>query len=101
LGPEYTRVSKMAPDNLDQTSDLTLSTGHLLVIWDVLANKLSGSPFMDELSPEERRAMWSLQDLCEKALGEAGVAPRPEPEWNALMAAARAHVKTIPAEFLD
>ena len=56
---------------------------------------------MAELAEEERRAIWALEDPCEKALIEAGVAPRPKPEWEALMSAAREYVATIPAEFLD
>ncbi|MFT3734276.1 MAG: hypothetical protein QM776_04515 [Rhodocyclaceae bacterium] len=91
----------MNSDDLDYATTLNLSAGHLLVVWDVLANKLSGAPFIKELAEEERRAIWALQDLCEDLLSRSGFGSRPEQEWNALMTAARAHVSTIPVEFLD
>ena len=91
----------MSDENLSSQAALKLAIGHLLVIWDVLANKASGSQFMDELAEEERRAIWALEDLCEAELNSCGVKPRPEPEWNDLMHRARDFVKTIPAEFLD
>jgi hypothetical protein len=66
-----------------------------------LANKLAGSPVLDTYGPEERRAIWALQDLCELALEENGITPRPEADWNRLIQAAREHVKHIPVEFGD
>ena len=83
-----------------KNTKIRLSTGHLLVLWDVIANKLSGSPFMDSLSEEDRRAIWALQDLSEAEIVKLGIGPKPEKDWELLMATARKHVRTIPVEFL-
>jgi hypothetical protein len=86
---------------LKKNTKIRISTGHLLVIWDVIANKLSGSSFMDTLSEEERRGLWALQDLSEAQIAKLGIEPRPENEWELIMVAARKHVRTIPVEFLE
>jgi hypothetical protein len=91
----------MSKENLASESSLKLSVGHLLVVWDILANKLSGTSFMDSLSEDEKRAVWALEDLCERALLEKGVSSRPAPEWDALVDAAKKHVRDIPIDFLD
>ncbi|WP_428001310.1 hypothetical protein [Acidovorax sp.] len=91
----------MSNENFAKETSLKLTTGHLLVVWDVLANKLSGSPYMDNLSEEERRAIWALQDLCERELVDNGLSAHPEAVWNELVRAATEHVKNIPVEFLD
>lgn len=86
---------------LKKNTKIRLSTGHLLVLWDVIANKLSGSPFLDNLSEEERRALWALQDLSEAQILKIGIEPKPEKEWELMMAAARKHVRTISVECFD
>ena len=91
----------MGQDNLNSVAYLELSAGHLLVVWDILANKLSGSTFVDELTEEERRAVWAMEDICEEKLKELGFSSRPQPEWEALMSDARAHARALPVEFLD
>ncbi len=70
------------------------------MILDVLANKFSETSLRDNLNEDEVRAIWALQDLCEDQIAKIGIRPRPEIEWEQLMAAARKHVKTIPVEFL-
>ena len=94
-------TNKTRDDGLGKEVSLQLSAGHLLVIWDVLANKLSGSSFIKELPDEEKRALWALEDICEEALADNGLGGRPQDEWNRLMEFAREHVKTIPVEFVD
>jgi hypothetical protein len=42
---EVTGVSAMATEDLTKEARLKLSAGHLLVVWDILANRLPGSPF--------------------------------------------------------
>lgn len=91
----------MTSIDLEEKANLELSVGHLLAVWDVLANRISGSSFLDELSDDERRSIWALQDICERTLTSVGVAPLPEREWEALMSSARDHVRTIPVEFLE
>ena len=80
---------------------LELQGAHLLVVWDVLANKLSESEFVKELTDEERRAVWALQDLCESTLAASGFSARAKDDWDDLMHSAREHVKALPVQFLD
>jgi hypothetical protein len=94
-------VNEMANENLAQEATLKLTLGHLLVVWDVLSNKLSGTDFKDSLTNEEKRAIWGLEDLCERTLVEHKVEPRFESEWEHFLQTAREHVKTIPADFVD
>lgn len=91
----------MSKEIFESEATLKVAVGHLLVIWDVLANKASGSQFLDQLTEEEKRAIWALQDLCESELAGIGMKPLPESEWNKLMCRARDFVRTIPVEFLD
>lgn len=91
----------MAKDDLTQNTTIQLSAGHLLVVWDVLANKITESGFIEALTEEERSAIWALEDLFERSLIDTGISGRPAAEWEALMEAAREYVKTIPTEFLD
>ena len=94
LGPGDT-----ASHDLSRRVPLELSIGHLLVAWDILANKLCAADFADTLSEEEQHAIWALQDLCENCLAQNGVTGLPEPAWNALMRAATEHVRGIDVEF--
>lgn len=86
---------------LKKNTKIRTSTGHLLGIWDVIANKLSGSSFMGTLSDKERRGLWAPQDLSEAQIAKLGIEPRLENEWELVMAAARKRVRTIPVEFLE
>ncbi len=88
-------------DDLTKELTLKLSSAHLLVVWDVLANKLSKSSFIEELAEEEKRAVWALQDICEEELAKNGFSARKESDWNRLMEASREQVKTIPVESLE
>jgi hypothetical protein len=88
-------------DDLTKEVELKLSIGHLLVVWEVLANKLADSAVLDTYAEEERRAIWALEDLAEASLGANGIAPRPKEEWDQLIRAAREHVKHIPIDSED
>ncbi len=85
---------------LSKSIGLELSAAHLLVVWDVLANRLAQSA-IEALSGEEQRALWALQDLCESTLATSGFSSRAEEDWDALMSSAREQVKTLPVEFLE
>ncbi|WP_321532938.1 hypothetical protein [uncultured Desulfuromonas sp.] len=91
----------MSEENLSQEASLTLPVGHLLIIWNILSSKLSGSPLNDEFTGEEKRAIWALEDLCENELLNNGITAKTEKEWNQIIDRATEFVKTIPAEFLD
>jgi hypothetical protein len=77
----------MSTDTIDWQRKLQLAagTGHLLVVWDILANRVSQSTLLDMLSEKERSALWLLQDLFESALVESGIRPCPQEAWNKLL----------------
>jgi hypothetical protein len=87
--------------DLDKTVSLHLPIGHLLVVWDVLSNRLPELPYQEKFTQPEKRAIWALEDLCENELERNGCSGRLEVEWNLLMEQAMEFVKTIPADFLD
>jgi hypothetical protein len=91
----------MDNEDLDREATLHLPIGHLLIVWSVLSNSLSKTPYKDEFTEEERRAIWALEDLCENELVRNGFGARPKAEWNDLMKRASEFVKTIPAEFIE
>ena len=91
----------MSIDDLNTETSLELPAGHLLVLWDLLSNKLSCCPLNDGFTEEEKRAIWALEDLCEQELAKKGFSARPEKEWDQLIERATEFVKTVPAEFLD
>lgn len=89
----------MSSEDLKKEATLTLSVGHLLIVWDILSNKFSA--YQSKFTEEEKRAIWALEDLCETALTHNGIKALPEQEWNHLMAEATKLVQTVPVEFLD
>ena len=91
----------MSKEDLSKSASLNLPIGHLIVVWDILSNKLAGSPTNGIFTEEEKRAIWALQDLCENVLIENEVTSMPEPEWNALVKRAIEFVKSIPVDYLD
>ncbi len=91
----------MGNEELDKTAAIHLPVGHLLVVWDILSNRLSETAYKDIFTEEEKRAIWALEDLCENELVRNGFGARPEQEWSELMSQATEFVKTIPAEFMD
>ena len=91
----------MALEDLSKNVLLELPIGQLIVIWDLLSNKLSGEPVNKVFTEEEKRAIWALEDLCENVLIENDITSKPEPEWNALVQKAREFMKAIPVDFLD
>ena len=91
----------MHKEEFGKPATLRLPVGHLLVVWDVLSNRLSETTYKDVFTEEEKRAMWALEDLCENELIRNGLVARPEDDWNKLMSQATDFVKTIPAEFMD
>ena len=91
----------MNNESLSQQATLNLPIGHLLVVWDVLANRLPETHCKSEFTEEEKRAIWALEDICENELVRNGFDSRPEEEWNQLMQQAIEYVKSIPVEFLE
>ena len=91
----------MDNEELGKPATLHLPIGLLLVVWNVLSNRLNQTPYKEHFTEEEKRAIWALEDLCENELVRNGLGPRPECEWNSLINQATDFVKTIPGEFLD
>ena len=50
--------------DLHKIVSLELPLSHLIVIRELLANKIAGSPYIDEFSEVEKRAIWAFEDLC-------------------------------------
>jgi hypothetical protein len=91
----------MTTEDLATEVPLKISVGHLLVVWDILANKLTTSPVLATLGDEEQRAMAALQDLCESTLQANGIVALPQADWDRLIQAAQVHVQRIPIEYDD
>ena len=91
----------METKGLDTKVTLNLPAGHLLVVWDVLSNRLADTNYKDAFTEEEKRAIWALEDLCEQELVRKGFGSRPQEDWDHLMEQATEFVKTVHADFLD
>jgi hypothetical protein len=91
----------MDNEEFDKQATIHLPIGHLLVVWDVLANRLPETTYKEVFTEEDKRAIWALEDLCENELVRNGFGGRPEHEWNKLLSQATEFIKTIPAEFID
>ncbi len=91
----------MSEDDLSKEANIKIPVGHLLAVWGILSEKLSSSPIKDSFTEEEKRAIWGLEDLCERELINQGYSSRPEKDWNLLMAKATEFVKNIPVDCLD
>ncbi len=91
----------MSDEELNKIATMSLPVGHLLIIWNVLSTKISGSLTNNEFTEEEKRAIWALEDMCERELINQGITEMPKNEWEQLVERATEFVKTIPAEFLD
>ena len=90
----------MSDKDLNKEVLIKLPIGHLLIVWEVLSNKLSGSPDSDAFTEEEKRAMWALEDLCETELINNGITGKSDKEWDELVERATELVKALPCEFL-
>lgn len=91
----------MSDKDFSEVVSLKISIGHLLVIWETLSNKLSGTDFIDNLDDVQKRALWALEDLCENVLIEHGISACPEEEWNNLVLKAKEYTKDIPVDFFE
>ncbi|GAB2198952.1 hypothetical protein [Sessilibacter sp. MAH4] len=91
----------MCQDQFDKNTSINLSLGHLIVLWNLISDKLSGTPQNETFSEEEKRAIWALEDLCEKELLAHGYGAKPYEEWDSLIAKAKEYCKALPAEFLE
>lgn len=87
--------------DLTKKIPLNISLGHLLLVWEVLSNKISCDPINKHFSEIERRAIWALEDLCESLLIENECGAMPQEDWEALIKRAGVHVKSLSVEFLD
>jgi hypothetical protein len=88
-------------EDLTQAVTLEMSLGHVIVMWEVLANKLSTSALSSALRPEELRSLRAAQDLFERSIAAHGITPRPQMEWDQLVSSACEHVARLPIEYED
>ena len=91
----------MSSEDLGKPVFVEISIGHLLLLWEVLANNSKTQPFVESLSIAERRAIWAFEDLCERSLVENGIGPQPQAELDKLLNVAKEHCMTIPVECHD
>ncbi len=91
----------MTNENLDKQISVKMTLGHLLVVWNVIANKVSESLLNKEFTEEEKRAIWILEDLCENELIKNKIEALPQEEWDGLIAKGLEHVKSLPVDLLD
>ena len=89
----------MNNDGLNKLATLQLPIGHLLVVWDVLANKIPDTNYKNIFAEEEKIAIWALEDICENELEKNGFGARPKEQWDQLMEQATVFVKSIPTGF--
>ncbi|MEW8201906.1 MAG: hypothetical protein AB2697_22845 [Candidatus Thiodiazotropha endolucinida] len=87
--------------DLSEKSSIELTNGHLLMVWHILSEKLTGLTQYSKLSKNEIRAVWALEDICEKQLIKNGFTGKPKNEWEELIEKAAVHVEALPVEFLD
>lgn len=71
----------MSDEDLSIETTVQISLGHLLMIWDLMEKKLAGAPLNEAFTAEEKRAIWALEDLFEKALVSNGITGRHQLEW--------------------
>lgn len=64
----FNRNVEMPNDDLSKKATIKIPVGHLLTVWGILSEKLSSSPANEAFTEEEKRAIWGLEDLCEKEL---------------------------------
>ena len=91
----------MTQEDFDKEATIKVSIGHLILLWNLLSDKLSCEPLNKNFTEEEKRAIWALEDLCENELVKHDYGEKPAEEWDALINKAREFCKALPAEFLD
>ncbi len=91
----------METEDLSKKVSLEITIGHLLLAWHVMSEKFSDLRSNEDLSEDERLAIWGLADLLEHTLGENGIEGRPKSEWDALIGRAREFAKNIPVDCMD
>lgn len=87
--------------DLSQEVVVTLRLGHLLFVWETMSAKLSTLNDYENMSDVEKRAVWGLIDLLERAVYECGIPECSQPEWAALLDRAADIVNRTPVEYLD
>lgn len=92
----------MEPEDLSKEVSLKITVGHLFLAWETLSAKFSEHlQWSDDFSEDEKRAIWGLQDILERALVENGLGNMPRDEWEALYSRAREFAVNIPVDCLD
>lgn len=90
----------MDANNLKTQANSDLPLGYLLVVWDLLANRLSETFYKAKFSNIEKKAIWALEDLGENEWIRNEYQAKPKEKWEQIMLEARSFVKATPATFL-
>ena len=88
-------------ENLKEKVSVGVTLGHLLALWQLMSDKISGEPINNNFTETEKRVIWAFQDICENELEKNSITVKPENEWNQLIEKAHAHVRTLNVEYLD
>ena len=84
--------------DLHKIVSLELSLSHLIVIRELLANKLVGSPYIDEFTEIEKRAIWALEDLCDDEIVKDIHSNNEPGDWERLVGQVMEAVKLLPLD---
>ena len=95
------KLPAISQDALAETVSVEMSVGHLVVIWDILARRLSDPAGNATFSDDEKRAIWAMEDLVENTVMAKVVDARPDLDWDDLIACATTYIRTLPVDFLD
>ena len=92
----------MGAEDLSREISRKITVGHLFLAWETLSSKFSERlQWDDDFSEDEKRAIWGLEDILERALVENGLGNMPRDEWEAFYSRARAFAVNNPVDCLD
>ena len=91
----------MSVENLESEVNIPLTLGHIVVLWDFLQGKLAQVSTTNQLSLGQTRALWALEDICERTLIDNGFSSSPDMEWNKVIESAEIYAQSIPADYVD
>lgn len=91
----------MVEEDLEKEESLTVTTGHLIYLWDLVSKKIASAPLNEHFTETEKHAIWALEDILERKLINCNIGARPEAEWEALVQRAGDMVKAFPLDCID
>lgn len=89
----------MSDIDFEKTVSVDITLGHAIFVWETLSDKFSNLRANDNLSEEERKAIWELTDLIEETLLANGI--QGSAEWQNLVAQAKIYMSNLSVGFVD